>query len=306
MEQVLMKASAFVFIIIMGYVLKKRKFFAPDDYRIVTKIVINITLPAAIISSFGSFQKDDSLFILVLLGLGCNMAMILLGYILSKKKGDKIRALYMLNLSGYNIGAFTLPFVQNFLGAFGVIAVCMFDIGNSISCTGGSYAVTSAVIKNGEKASFAQSIKKLFSSVPFVTYTSMLVLALLNIHMPREIISVTSVIGAANGFTSMLMIGMMFEIKFRYDYLSRAGFILAVRYIASGIMAFLFYKFMPFPLEIRQVLAIAVFAPVSALSAVFTEKCDGDVGIAGFTSSASIIISITIITFLLVSMGIGI
>ncbi len=37
MEQVLMKASAFVFIIIIGYVLKKRKFFAPDDYRIVTK-----------------------------------------------------------------------------------------------------------------------------------------------------------------------------------------------------------------------------------------------------------------------------
>ena len=212
----------------------------------------------------------------------------------------------MLNLSGYNIGAFTLPFVQNFLGAFGVVAVCMFDIGNSISCTGGSYAVTSAVIGSREKASFAQSIKKLFSSVPFVTYTGMLILALLNIHIPKEIISLTSVIGAANGFVSMLMIGMMFEIKFRYDYLSKAGFILAVRYLASGILAFIFYKFMPFPLEIRQVLVIAVFAPVSALSAVFTEKCDGDVGIAGFTSSASIIISITIITFLLVSMGIGI
>ena len=173
MEQVLMKASAFVFIIIIGYVLKKRKFFAPDDYRIVTKIVINITLPAAIINSFGSFQKDDSLFILVLLGLGCNMIMIFLGYLLSNKKDDKMRALYMLNLSGYNIGAFTLPFVQNFLGAFGVVAVCMFDIGNSISCTGGSYAVTSAVIGSKEKASFVQSIKKLFSSVPFVTYTPM-------------------------------------------------------------------------------------------------------------------------------------
>ena len=306
MEQVLMKASAFVFIIIIGYILKKKRFFEPEDYRIVTKIVINITLPAAIINSFGSFQKDDSLFVLVILGLVCNMIMVFLGYILSKKKGDKIRALYMLNLSGYNIGAFTLPFVQNFLGAFGVIAVCMFDIGNSISCTGGSYAVTTAVIGGKEKASFTQSIKKLLSSVPFVTYTTMLVLALVNIHIPKEIISITSVIGAANGFCSMLMIGMMFEIKFRYDYLSKAGFILAVRYITSGIMAFIFYRFMPFPLEIRQVLAIAVFAPVSALSAVFTEKCGGDVGIAGFTSSASIIISITIITFLLVTMGIGI
>ncbi len=113
-----MKASAFVFIIIMGYVLKKRGFFAPDDYRIVTKIVIDITLPAAIINSFGSFQKDDSLFILVLLGLGCNMVMILIGYILSDKKGDKLRALYMLNLSGYNIGAFTLPVCTKFFRSF--------------------------------------------------------------------------------------------------------------------------------------------------------------------------------------------
>lgn len=52
----------------------------------------------------------------------------------------------------------------------------------------------------------------------------MLVLALLNIHIPKEIISLTSIIELTNGFASMLMIGMMFEIKFRYDYLSKAGF----------------------------------------------------------------------------------
>ena len=57
----------------------------------------------------------------------------------------------MLNFSGYNIGAFTLPFIQNFLGSFGVIAICMFDVGNSISCTGGSYALTTMAINDSNE-----------------------------------------------------------------------------------------------------------------------------------------------------------
>ena len=126
MYNILLKASSFVFIIFLGYFLKKKKFFSQEDSKFVNKTVINIILPSAIISSFGSFQKDNSLFILVFLGLLCNLTLIFLGYIFSRKKDSKIKALYMLNFSGYNIGAFTLPFIQNFLGSFGVIAsVCL-------------------------------------------------------------------------------------------------------------------------------------------------------------------------------------
>lgn len=306
MEQIILKALTFVFVIILGYLLKKKRLFAPDEYKVVTKIVMNITLPAAIITSFGSFQKENSLFVLVLLGLVSNMIMVFIGYTFSKGKGDKTRALYMLNLSGYNIGSFTLPFVQSFLGAGGVVAVCMFDIGNSISCTGGSYAATLAVTNSGEKITLWSSAKKLLSSVPFMVYTLMLVLAVANIHIPKMVLMFTSLISGANGFLSMLMIGMMFEVKFRYDYMSKAGFILLIRYIASAVIAFLCYNFLPFSLEIRQVLVIAIFAPISALSSAFTEKCGADVGIASFAGSASIIISIGIITLMLAAFGIGI
>lgn len=68
MYNILLKASSFVFIIFLGYFLKKKKFFSQEDSKFVNKTVINIILPSAIISSFGSFQKDNSLFILVFLG----------------------------------------------------------------------------------------------------------------------------------------------------------------------------------------------------------------------------------------------
>lgn len=306
MYNILLRASAFVFVIFLGYFLKRRGFFSQTDSKFVNKTVINIVLPSAIISSFGSFQKDNSLFILVLFGLICNLILIYLGYLFSKKKDSKIKALYMLNFSGYNIGAFTLPFVQNFLGPFGVIAICMFDIGNSISCTGGSYALTTIVTSpSHEKKSMKTLFEKLYKSVPFMTYMIMLILAILGIKIPAPIVSITSLIGAANGFMAMLMIGLMFEISFKWDYISKAFLILSVRYGLASILAFIFYNFLPFSLVIRQVLVIAIFAPISALSSYFTEKCESNSGLSGFASSLSIIFSIVIITSLIIFLEVG-
>ena len=47
MAQVLLKASAYVFVIALGYILKRLRFFKPDDYKLILKITLNITMPAA-------------------------------------------------------------------------------------------------------------------------------------------------------------------------------------------------------------------------------------------------------------------
>jgi predicted permease len=59
MEQVLTKALAFVAVIALGYFLKKRGFFKPHDYELIAKIVLNITLPCAVITSFAAFKMDS-------------------------------------------------------------------------------------------------------------------------------------------------------------------------------------------------------------------------------------------------------
>ena len=52
----------------------------------ITKIALDVTLPAAVISSFLSFEKNNSLYILMLLGLVFNFFMLFLGFIFSLKK----------------------------------------------------------------------------------------------------------------------------------------------------------------------------------------------------------------------------
>ena len=52
MLDILMRAGSFVAVILLGYFLKKIGFFKQEDFTILSRITIRITLPAAIITSF--------------------------------------------------------------------------------------------------------------------------------------------------------------------------------------------------------------------------------------------------------------
>ena len=119
MGQVLQKALGCIFAIALGYVLKRLGFFQAKEKETIKKITLNITLPAAVITSFAGFQPEAQLYLLILLGLGANLLFLAMGMLLGRNKDKATKVFYMNNCPGYNIGAFTLPFVQNFLGASG-------------------------------------------------------------------------------------------------------------------------------------------------------------------------------------------
>ncbi|MEG0257844.1 MAG: AEC family transporter, partial [Christensenella sp.] len=116
MLEILLKAVGLICIIVLGYVLKKVGFFKPKDYVLIAKITLNVTLPAAVITSFSQSNLDFSLIWLVVIGLACNLVMVGLGYLTARKRDNTTKAFYMINMSGYNIGCFALPFIQSFLG----------------------------------------------------------------------------------------------------------------------------------------------------------------------------------------------
>lgn len=157
----LTKAASFILIIVLGYILKRIGFFKPDDFQLVSRMVLNITLPCAVITNFEKLSLETSLLMLVAIGVFCNLVMIATGYIVSWRRTHTEKAFNMINYSGYNIGCFTLPYVQNFLGPVGVVATCLFDAGNSVLCTGGTYSIASAVANN-ERTNAASYLKKCF------------------------------------------------------------------------------------------------------------------------------------------------
>ncbi|MEA9391339.1 AEC family transporter [Acerihabitans sp. TG2] len=302
MLDVLIKAFSFLFIIVIGYLLKKYGILQRSDSVALSKIMMNLTLPAAVITGFASFKVDNSLLMLVLLGFVCNIILLYAGYLIAKKRDNDTKVFFMINTPGYNIGCFTLPYVQSFLGPAGIVATCLFDAGNSVICTGGSYVA--AANATGKSTGLKNTFKRLFSSVPFDVYMVLLVAALCGLHLPSQVTILTSIIGNANPFLAMLIIGMMLEINIDRTQLNNVYTLLVVRYGAGALFSALFYFYTPFPLEIRQVLAVAVFAPLSSLAPIFTARGSNLGSVASFTGSISVLISIIIITTLLTLMNV--
>ena len=300
MSEVLGKAFAFILIIVVGYVLKKKGFFHADDFYLLSRIVLRITLPAAIVSNFSKISMDNSLLFMTVLGLGANIALVAVGYLVNLRKTKMDKAFDMLNISGYNIGNFTLPFVQSFLGPIGFATTSLFDAGNSVMCTGATYTLASMVVGSEEKASVKNILRSLFSSLPFDAYIIMTILAVFRVQLPSVVTSFASTVGGANAFLALLMIGIGCEIHMDKDKISEIIKLMVLRYGTALIFAMAAFFLLPFPLEVRQALAIVAFGPVSSVSPAFTGRLGGDVELASAVNSLSILLSIVAITIALI------
>ena len=157
MFEIMIRAGCFIAIIILGYILRRVGFFKQEDFNVLSKIVLKITLPAAIITSFAGKSIELNLLSVLFVGLGSGLLYMGLGYLINRNNGRESQAFWVLNLSGYNIGNFTLPFVQSFLGPMGVIATSVFDVGNAFVCLGGAYSVSTNL-----KGSGRLSIKEIY------------------------------------------------------------------------------------------------------------------------------------------------
>lgn len=300
MAAVLMKAMAFVSIIVLGYVLKRAGFFKKEDFYLISRIVVRITLPAAIVSNFSKISMDLSLLVFCVIGVVCNVVMVTIGYLLNLKGTKEEKAFDMLNLSGYNIGNFTMPFVQSFLGPVGFAATSLFDAGNAVMCTGVTKSAAITVIGGEGNSSLGKTLKTLFSSIPFDAYIIMTLLSILNIKLPGAVLSFVETVGGANAFLALLMIGIGFELHADKKKLARVIRILVVRYGTALLFALGFYFLSPFSEELRMTIAIVVFGPVSSVSPAFTGEIKGDVELASAVNSLSIICSIVCITLALI------
>ena len=296
MAEILMKAGSFIAIIILGYVLRRRGFFKEEDFYVLSRIVLKITLPAAIVTNFTGIDMKPSMLLMSLLGLGGGIILTGMAFLISAGKNGEEKAFNIINLTGYNIGNFTMPFAQSFLGPLGVVATSLFDSGNALVCLGGTYSV--AVMAKGEKGKFSimPIIKTLLSSVPFDAYLLMPVLSLLHLSLPAPMVSFTGIIANGNAFMAMLMLGVGFKMTLDKSRMGKIIQILFIRYSVSIALAAAFYFLLPFELEYRQALAILALSPIASAAPAFTGDLDGDIGLASAVNSISIVISIVLIT----------
>ena len=213
MEEALFKVLSFITFIMLGYLLRRLSILKAETFRVLSGIVFYITLPCIIITSINGVPVTSEMLWLVALGALCNVLMVATGYGMTHGKARQERAFSMLNLSGYNIGTFAMPFVAGFLPPTGFLATCLFDAWNAIMCTGGTYALANSVTDASQHLSIKSFLRNVFSSIPFCIYLIMIVMAFLHLALPHPVLIFTKIAGDANAFLCMLMIGVNINLQ---------------------------------------------------------------------------------------------
>lgn len=298
MVDVLIKSLTFVLIIVIAYSLKKAKVLKKEDANVLATIIMNITLPCALLTSANGIELDVTILILIAVGIITNVVMIFIGYIASMKENNKMKGAYMINTSGYNIGNFVLPFVQSFFPGMGVVYLCSFDIGNALMGLGITYAAADHVASGENHFDIKELFKKLFSSIPFDVYVLIFILAIFKLQIPTPILTIASTIGAGNSFLAMLMIGLMLEIQVSSREAKNVFKILGLRVIGTVMISAVTF-FLPLPLLAKQILIMAYCAPLSTVSAVFTKRIGYQGDMSATANSLSILLSIVCMVVLL-------
>ena len=299
MQEILIKAGCYIAIILLGMGLRRIGFFKAEDFTILSKIVLKITLPASILINIAGMEIDPGMLVLMGLGLGCGVIQMGIAWLINRKNSRERQAFEMLNLAGYNIGVFAIPFVGGFLGSTGILATCFFDGGNALVTLGGSYGIASAV-KDGSAFDAKRIFKTLAKSVPFLVYIAVTLMNVFRISVPGPVISFAEIIGGANSFLAMLMIGVGFQLNLDREKLGRAIRLLVVRYILATVIALALWFLLPFDGEVRKALVLLSFAPIPSSVPGFTAEMKSDVGLSCTINSLSIICSIVFMVALLV------
>ena len=290
MDNSFAKVLSFAAFIVLGWILRRVGILKPEAFSAISGLVLNVTIPAVIITNLNGVRIEGVMLGVAALGLLSNVVLLAWALFLTRGIGDRDRRNFMrLNLGGYSVGPFALPYVQAFYPTTGLITTCMFDVGNVLMSGGGTYAVIAGTrVRMPFFKTIAAIIGKLLRSGPLVTFAFVGILSAFSLRLPDAVITCTSVAAQANTFLCMIMIGESINLSMNAVKFGIIARMLAQRWIVCILIAIGFYFLLPFEEEVRRALTLTALSPIPAMSLIFTAKLGGDILMAANLSSLSV------------------
>lgn len=298
MLDILVRALSLVAIVGLGLLAKRLRWASVTDFPLFSKLVLYVTLPAAIAGAFNSMEITPPLLTLSALALGVATLHQAAGFVVMRGSGRPGQAFGILNAGGFNVGAFATPYIAGMMGPGAVVYTSMFDIGNAVALGGTGYS-TAMALAEGRRPSAVGFIARMFRNPVFVAYTVLATMRLLELSIPERFMVFVNTVGAANPFLAMFMVGIGLQLNLPRAKLSRALRILAVRYGLSVACALAIWFLLPFDQTVRAILVVLVFAPIGAAAPILTAEARGDVQLSTFTVTVSILVGIVVMPLLL-------
>lgn len=286
----------------IGYILALKGWFKDEDSKLFSKIVINLSLPALMLSNMlENFTRENlthagkGILIPFMSMIVCYLISIVLANLLKirpERKGTFICMFFLSNTIfiglPVNLALFgdqSIPYVLYYYFSNTTI---FWTLGvNIISKDGGTK----------KKILFNKEIFKRIFTPPLIGFILSLILILLRIHLPKFIIDSCKYLGNLTTPLSMLFIGIVISsiniknIKFDKDML----WIIIGRFLVSPLVTYGFAIIFSAPLIMKNVFIIQAALPVMANTAIVTKEYDADYEYAAVMIAITTILSLVFI-----------
>lgn len=297
-------------IIFLGYFLKKISLLDESDSRSISKLILNVTLPALILRTISGTDIIPSLGFLPISAVvyGALICGILL--LFNRQKTPEDKAILSMGSIGFNNGMFAYPIVEGVFGLAGLQYLALFDIGSGLSVFGLSYMLAAYYSAKKSKSDFRMTplifFRMILGSVPFMSYITALVLNLLGISIPAFVDAVLYVPARANMVLVLILIGLHLEFSFAGADLRKVIQIFSLRY-GLGMLLSLVSLLLPIKDPVlRGVLAVLFILPVSMTIIPYSSKFGFEQKTGGVLVNYSIIISFCIMWAMINMLKVGV
>lgn len=301
MDTATAKVFSFAFFIFLGWLLRRRNVLSPETFGAISGLVLYVTLPCVVVTGLNGVDIGGEMAWVVLIGFLSNVLFLGAAVLATLRMKDAdMKAFDRLNMSGFSIGPFAIPYVQAFFPTTGLLTALIFDVGNSTMSAGGTYAILAGSRDGATPLALVRGIvSKLMRSGPILSFALMAVLWALGLKLPDAVTTLTQVGASANTFLCMIMIGESINISMAPGAFARIVRLLSLRFVLQCLLAAFFYFCLPFEEEVRRALTLVAFSPVPAMNLIYTAMMRGDLSLAANLSSASVGIAIVMMSVLI-------
>ena len=275
----------------------------------IASLVINVTLPAYMISNISLNYSKESLFALAP-GLAVPFASLGLCYLLACVAArlvavpEKRRGTFCSMFALSNTIFIGLPVNFMLFGEESVPFVLLFYIGNTVLFwTIGVYGISRDGNNKSKHVVSWANLKRVFSP-PLSSFMLAVLFVLAGIKLPALLLDVCKQVGSMTTPLSMIFIGIvLYAVDWKSIRPERTMWtLLAARFILAPLVVIVMCRYLPLPLLMKKVFVIQASMPIMTQTAIIAKAYEGDYKFAAVQTSVSTLASLATIPIYMVIM----
>ncbi len=290
-------------LILTGYFCKRISLVTEKDGEIISRLILNITLPALVLVTFSSIDISLSLSLLPFLCIISGLLISGMAFFIFKNSPAPFKGILMASSCGFNIGLFAYPLIEGIFGVEGLQYIAMFDMGNAVLIFGLSYSYACYYAPGAAAVNYREIAARLLKFFPLLSYLLALGISISGLQLPVLISGFLAPIAGANSFLALFLLGVYLNFTLSPKHWQYILKLLSLRYVfglAAGITVYcLLLPYETFNQVFKSIALMGFILPVGMSVVPYAIQFNYDKKLTGAIVNISNIISFFLIWVLL-------